>query len=63
MAFLQDRHLVSKLFDEIGPYYSKRAGGYTRVLRFAKPRLGDNATRAYFGFVRDVEAEQEAVEE
>ncbi len=63
MAFLQDRDLVSKLFDEIGPYYSKRAGGYTRVLRFSKGRLGDNATRAYFGFVRDVEAEQEAVEE
>lgn len=50
---LQDRELTSKLFDEVGPYFSERAGGYTRVLRLAKCRLGDNASQAYFGFVRD----------
>ncbi|MEM7168504.1 MAG: 50S ribosomal protein L17, partial [Planctomycetota bacterium] len=53
MEILQDRELTSKLFDEVGPYFSSRAGGYTRVLRLAKCRLGDNASQAYFGFVRD----------
>ncbi len=52
MAVLQDKVLVQKLFDEIGPYYADRPGGYTRVIKLSKPRLGDNATRAYFGFVR-----------
>ena len=47
---------AAKFFDEIGPYYASRPGGYTRVLRLAKNRLGDNAPRAYLGFVRDEEA-------
>lgn len=55
MAVLGDREIVGKLFDEIGPYYADRPGGYTRVIRLSKPRLGDNATRAYFGFVRSDE--------
>ena len=58
MAVLCDRNLVSKLFDEIGPYYAERPGGYTRVVRLSTNRLGDNASRAYFGFVRD-QAEEE----
>ena len=41
MAVLQDRDLVSKLFNEIGPYYSARPGGYTRIVRLARPRLGE----------------------
>ena len=53
MAVLCDRDLVTKLFDEIGPYYAERPGGYTRVIRLSTNRLGDNAVRAYFGFVRD----------
>ena len=61
MAALGDREAVSKLFDQIGPYYADRPGGYTRVLGLARTRLGDNAPRAYFGYVR--EDEQEAVAE
>ena len=53
MQILQDRDLTTKLFEEISPYYSERAGGYTRVLRLDRHRLGDNASQAYFGFVRD----------
>ena len=60
MAVLQDKELVQKLFDEIGPYYADRPGGYTRVVKLSKPRLGDNATRAYLGFVR-VDEQAEAV--
>jgi large subunit ribosomal protein L17 len=56
MAVLGDREAVSKLFDEIGPYYAGRPGGYTRVLGLARTRLGDNAPRAYLGYVRDDEA-------
>jgi large subunit ribosomal protein L17 len=53
MSIVCDREAVAKLFDSIGPYYANRPGGYTRVLRLPSPRLGDNAPRAYLGYVRD----------
>ena len=53
MAELGDRKVVQLLFDEIGPYYQQRPGGYTRILRMVKPRLGDASVRAYLGFVRE----------
>ena len=59
MAVLQDRDLVSKLFDDIGPYYAGRPGGYTRVIRLSSTRLGDNASKAYLGFVRDETSDAE----
>jgi len=37
-----DPETVKKLFDEIGPRYANRAGGYTRIFRLG-PRQGDNA--------------------
>ena len=55
MAILRDRDAVEILFDQIGPYYANRPGGYTRVLGLARTRLGDNAPRAYFGYVREDE--------
>jgi len=48
-----DKATVAKLFDEIGPRFKDRPGGYTRILRLAKPRLGDNATRALFELVKE----------
>lgn len=42
---LRDRELVIKLFDEIGPRYAARPGGYMRVLKFGF-RKGDNAPMA-----------------
>lgn len=48
---LQDKQAVRILFDEIAPKFADRAGGYTRVLRLAKPRLGDAGTRAILEFV------------
>ncbi|MDE0959832.1 MAG: 50S ribosomal protein L17 [Planctomycetota bacterium] len=53
MSLIGDRDVVQVLFDEIGPYYSDRPGGYTRVLRLVKPRLGDATVRAYLGYVRE----------
>ena len=45
VKFLGDREMASKLFDEIGPRYVERPGGYTRILKLG-PRSGDNAPMA-----------------
>jgi large subunit ribosomal protein L17 len=34
--------IIGKLFSEIAPRYLDRAGGYTRIIKLAKRRLGDN---------------------
>src|SRR6202521_1651241 len=41
----RDRDIVSKLFDELGPRYKTRNGGYLRILKFCF-RQGDNAPMA-----------------
>ncbi|WP_420464873.1 50S ribosomal protein L17 [Panacagrimonas sp.] len=47
---LRDRDTVQKLFNELGPRYSKRPGGYLRILRCGY-RAGDNAPMAYVELV------------
>ena len=42
---LRDREVVVKLFNEIGPRFAQRAGGYTRILKMGF-RVGDNAPMA-----------------
>lgn len=51
IALLGDRAAVRLLFAEVAPRFRDRNGGYTRVLRLAKPRLGDAGTRVILEFV------------
>jgi large subunit ribosomal protein L17 len=55
LRLLGDKQAVRILFDEVAPRFMDRPGGYTRILRLAKPRLGDAGTRAILEFsgVRD----------
>ena len=47
---LRDSAVVAKLFDDLGPRFKARAGGYTRILRMV-PRAGDNAPMALMQLV------------
>ena len=47
---LRDTGVVAKLFDDLGPRFKARAGGYTRILRMV-PRAGDNAPMALMQLV------------
>ena len=51
LVLLGDKQAVRVLFAEVAPRFADRPGGYTRVLRLAKPRLGDAGTRAILEFV------------
>jgi len=47
---LRDTAVVEKLFDDLGPRFKARAGGYTRILRMM-PRAGDSAPMALMQLV------------
>jgi large subunit ribosomal protein L17 len=47
---LRDPEMVDKLFDDIGPRFRARPGGYTRILHMAS-RAGDNADMALMALV------------
>lgn len=60
---LRDREMVVKLFDEIGPRYKARNGGYTRILKMGF-RVGDNAPMAFMELVdRPAPAEEAAAKD
>jgi large subunit ribosomal protein L17 len=60
-ARLRDREIVTKLFDELGPRYATRNGGYSRILKFGF-RKGDNAPMALIELM-DRPAESQPVED
>jgi large subunit ribosomal protein L17 len=49
-ARLRDADVVEKLFEDLGPRFKARPGGYTRILRMM-PRAGDNAPMALMQLV------------
>jgi large subunit ribosomal protein L17 len=50
MACIYSEDVVKKLFDEIGPKYADRNGGYTRILKLG-PRQGDSAEMVFLELV------------
>ena len=59
---LRDRDIVVKLFDELGPRYQNRNGGYLRILKYGF-RLGDNAPMALVELIDRPEVAEVPVEE
>ena len=58
---LRDRDIVVKLFDELGPRYKARNGGYLRILKFGF-RQGDNAPMALIELLDRPELAEEGEE-
>jgi len=54
VAVLGDKAAVHKLFNEIGPSFAERKGGYTRIVKLPVPRLGDKGSRAMLELVNHV---------
>lgn len=50
LSYITKEEVTKKLFDEIGPKYAERKGGYTRIIRIG-PRRGDSAEMAIIELV------------
>ncbi len=51
LRLLGNKQAVRILFEELAPRFADREGGYTRIVKLAKPRLGDGGTRVILEFV------------
>ncbi len=60
---LRNQDATAKLFEVIGPRFKERPGGYCRILKLSKPRLGDNGQRAILEFVERSAADDDETED
>jgi large subunit ribosomal protein L17 len=61
-AQVRSKDATRKLFDVLGPRFQARRGGYCRILKLNRPRLGDNGERAILEFVERTPKEAAATE-
>lgn len=57
-SILRDNEVVDILFNELAERFESRPGGYTRIVKLAKPRLGDAGAQAFIEFVGDPERDR-----
>lgn len=62
-ALLRDKAVVKRLFEEIAPRFQDRPGGYTRILKFPRRRVGDDAPVALLELLPGPEGAAAAAEE
>ena len=59
-AQVRSKSATTKLFGVLGPRFLARKGGYCRILKLSKNRLGDNGERAILEFVERTPKEEPA---
>ena len=62
LSFVNDKKVVAKLFDELGPRFKSRVSGFTRIVRLGK-RRGDDAMLVKMELVEKAKVEEKKVKE